>query len=90
MLGVAVLFAGSLPWGVVLAPLNLRIGVSVPWAALPMAVYLWAYWRFIRGGWGSAESAATRREYLRPMRFRATYGRRRSSPGSLASERFSR
>jgi membrane protease YdiL (CAAX protease family) len=65
MFGVAVLFAGSLPWGFVLAPLNLRAGVSVPWAALPMAAYLWAYWRFIRGDWGSPHSAAMRREYLR-------------------------
>jgi membrane protease YdiL (CAAX protease family) len=30
-----------------------------------MVVYLWAYWRFIRGDWGSPESAATRRQYLR-------------------------
>lgn len=65
MFGVAVLLAGSLPWGVVLAPLNLRIGVSVPWAVLPMAAYLWGYWKFIRGDWGSRGNAATRRRYLR-------------------------
>lgn len=65
MVGVAVLFAGSLPWGFMLAPLNLRVGVSVPWAALPMAAYLWGYWTFIRGDWGSPEHAATRRHDLR-------------------------
>jgi uncharacterized protein len=63
--GVAVLLAGSLPWGVVLAPVNLRVGVSVPWAVLPMAAYLWAYWKFIRGDWGARGSAATRRHDLR-------------------------
>jgi membrane protease YdiL (CAAX protease family) len=52
-LGVAVLFAGGLPWGLLLAPANLRFGVAVPWAVLPMAAYLWAYWKFIRGDWGS-------------------------------------
>ena len=59
------LLAGSLPWGAVLAPANLRVGTAVPWAILPMAVYLWAYWRFIRGDWGSPDTAATRRENLR-------------------------
>jgi hypothetical protein len=48
-----------------LAPLNLRVGVSIPWAALPMIAYLWAYWRFVCGDWGIPESAATRRQYLR-------------------------
>lgn len=65
MLGVAVLLAGSVPWGVVLAPLNLRVGVTVPWAIMPMATYLWAYWSVIRGRWGLPENANTRREYLR-------------------------
>jgi hypothetical protein len=63
--GVAVLLAGSLPWGVALAPLNLRIGVSLPWAVVPMAAYLWGYWTFIRGDWGSPAHAATRRHDLR-------------------------
>ena len=45
-----------------MAPANLRIGVAVPWAIVPMAVYLWVYWRFIRGDWGSPATAATRRQ----------------------------
>ena len=65
ILGVAVLLAGSLPWGVALAPLNLRIGVRVPWAVVPMAAYLWGYWTFVRGDWGSPAHAATRRHDLR-------------------------
>src|SRR5687768_6067029 len=48
--GVFVLLAGNLPWAV-LGGWNLRIGTAVPWAMLPMALYLWAYWRFISGGW---------------------------------------
>lgn len=59
------LFAGNLPWGFLLAPANLRFAVAVPWAVVPMAVYLWAYWRFIRGDWGSPDTAATRRQNLR-------------------------
>ena len=63
--GVAVLLAGSLPWGFLLAPANLRFGVTIPWAILPMAAYLWAYWTFIRGDWGPSDTAASRHLNLR-------------------------
>lgn len=46
--GVLVLLAGNLPW-VGLGTWNLRVGTAVPWAIVPMALYLWAYWRFIDG-----------------------------------------
>ena len=59
------LLGGSLPWGALLAPANLRVGTAVPWAILPMAAYLWAYWTFIRGDWGPSETAASRRLNLR-------------------------
>jgi membrane protease YdiL (CAAX protease family) len=62
--GVLVLLAGSLPIGGLRA-LNLQIGVTVPWSALPIALYLWAYWQFIGGRWGASATAAKRRERLR-------------------------
>jgi membrane protease YdiL (CAAX protease family) len=65
LLGVAVLLAGNLPWGVVLAPLNLRVFPAVPWAIAPMLLYLWVYWAFISGRAGPIDSAALRRERLR-------------------------
>ena len=40
--GVGVLLAGNLPWVAALAPLNLRVLPVVPWAIVPMALYLWA------------------------------------------------
>ncbi len=52
--GVGVLLAGNLPWAAALAPLNLRVLTLVPWAVLPMAAYLWIYWRYISGAIGSA------------------------------------
>lgn len=64
-LGIAVLLAGSLPWGAALVPLNLRVWPQVPWALLPMTVYLWVYWRFIGGHLGSRATAETRRTFLR-------------------------
>jgi membrane protease YdiL (CAAX protease family) len=60
-----VLLGGSLPWGALLAPANLRFGTAVPWAIVPMAAYLWAYWKFVRGDWGPAETAISRRLNLR-------------------------
>jgi hypothetical protein len=56
--GVLVLLAGNLPWAGFgriggLPAQNFRAGVVVPWAIIPMALYLWAYWRFISGAWAA-------------------------------------
>ncbi len=68
--GVGILLAGNLPWGV-LAARNFLVWTSVPWAVVPMALYLLAYWRFISGAWGLADTASTRRSYLRARRLSA-------------------
>lgn len=65
MSGVGVLLAGSLPWGVLLAPLNLRVASAVPWTMVPMTIYLWAYWRYVGGRIGSPATAEARRQRLR-------------------------
>lgn len=70
-LGVGVLLAGNLLWGPVLAPLNLRFLPIVPWAIVPMAIYLGVYWAFISGAIGPKDSAVTRRESLRAHRLPA-------------------
>src|SRR5215208_3766191 len=68
---VLVLLGGNLPWAGFgrisgLNAWNLRVGIAVPWAILPMALYLWTYWRFIGGRWGApADTAARRRANLR-------------------------
>lgn len=61
---IAVLLGGSLPWGV-LGTMNMRRGIGVPWAVVPMALYLWTYWQVAGGRWGSPTTAATRRAHLR-------------------------
>lgn len=63
-LGVAVLLVGNLPWAA-LAALNLRVWPQVPWALVPMAVYLGFYWAYIGGRLGSPDTAEARRRYLR-------------------------
>ena len=63
-IGVLVLLAGNMPFNVLRAS-NHQLATAVPWAIVPTALYLWAYWRFIGGRWGVAASATTRRENLR-------------------------
>lgn len=62
---VLLLLTGSLPWGVLIT-LNLRRGITLPWALMPMAVYLSTYWMVVSGRWvGSAAGRARRRILLR-------------------------
>jgi membrane protease YdiL (CAAX protease family) len=62
---VLVLLTGSLPWGALIT-LNLRQGVTLPWAVVPMAIYLGAYWMVVSGRWaGSSANRASRRALLR-------------------------
>ncbi len=55
--GFVVLTAGSAPWtGIaghaLLAGWNLRVFLSVPWAIVPMTLYLGLYWKYLDGaGW---------------------------------------
>jgi membrane protease YdiL (CAAX protease family) len=62
-----VLVAGNMPFNVLRA-WNLQVGTALPWAILPAVLYLWAYWRFIGGRWGTGKSAAVRRQNLRANR----------------------
>lgn len=59
---ILVLLAGSLPWAG-LGGWNLRVGTAVPWAIVPMAIYLWAYFSFLGGRWG-VHGAEGRRQNL--------------------------
>lgn len=58
--GLAVASAGTIPWSL-LAQGNGRWVVTVPWAIVPMAIYLRLLWRYLRGeGWPGATSEARR------------------------------
>jgi membrane protease YdiL (CAAX protease family) len=64
-IAVLVLLTGSLPWGALIT-LNLRRGITLPWAVVPMAIYLATYWMVVSGRWaGSSASRARRRILLR-------------------------
>ena len=58
--GAMVAAAGTLPWAALVA-LNTKHGSSLPWAVPPMALYLWFFWRYVRGaGWPRSTAAARR------------------------------
>jgi len=59
--GIAVTAAGTLPW-VFFVRWNQRVIVGLPWAILPMTLYLWLYWRYLSGsGWPQTTAEARRR-----------------------------
>lgn len=62
------LLTGSLPWGPLFSG-NLRAGVTLPWAVVPMALWLGAYWKVVSGAWGDSPSRPERRRHLhaRPL-----------------------
>jgi membrane protease YdiL (CAAX protease family) len=58
--GLIVLVAGAGPWSI-LAGWNLRVFSTVPWSIVPMAVYLWLFWKYVGGaGWPDATADARR------------------------------
>ena len=58
--GGAVLVAGTVPWAL-LVDANRRWLPAVPWAVVPAALYLWLFWRYLRGeGWPRATADARR------------------------------
>lgn len=63
--GIGVLLAGNLPWAAVLAPLNLRFATGVPWAVVPMVVYLWMYGKYVSGALGSPATSMWRKQSAR-------------------------
>jgi membrane protease YdiL (CAAX protease family) len=86
--GVAVLLAGNVVWagfGPVagLSTRNLASGSALPWAIVPTAIYLWVYWRFVGGAWGSPESQASRRANLRARALPAAVWLRALAAGLL-------
>jgi membrane protease YdiL (CAAX protease family) len=62
--GGAVLVAGTVPWAL-LVDANRRWLPAVPWAVVPAVLYLWLFWRYLRGEGWPRETADARRASLR-------------------------
>lgn len=60
IIGLAVAGAGTTPWAV-LVNANSKHLPAVPWAVVPTAIYMWLFWRYIRGaGWPRSTAEARR------------------------------
>jgi membrane protease YdiL (CAAX protease family) len=62
--GGAVNTAGVIPW-VLFVTANQKVLSSVPWAVVPTALYLWVFWRYLRGEGWPRSTAEARRASLR-------------------------
>jgi membrane protease YdiL (CAAX protease family) len=62
--GLVVAAAGTLPWAALVAA-NLKLQPNLPWSVPIMAVYLWLFWRYVRGGGWPRSTSATRRAHSR-------------------------
>src|ERR1700710_1150765 len=64
LVGMLVMIAGTIPRNLLFAA-NLRYYPSVPWAVPLTAVYLWFFWRYLRGEGPPESTAEERRASLR-------------------------
>lgn len=65
--GLAVAAAGAAPW-TLLVSANSKHWSSIPWAVPPTALYLWLFWRYVRGAGPPRSTAQARRATSRANR----------------------
>jgi len=58
--GLVAATAGTTPWAVLVSA-NSKHWSAIPWAVPPTALYVWLYWRYVRGaGWPRSTAEARR------------------------------
>jgi membrane protease YdiL (CAAX protease family) len=62
--GLIVAAAGTTPWAI-LVKANQIHHPDIPWAVLPTVLYLWPFWRYVKGEWWPRSTAAARRTSCR-------------------------
>ena len=62
--GTLVAVVGTVTWAL-LVKANLELFPNVPWSLLPAALFLWLYWRYLKGEWWPESTSAIRRKNLR-------------------------
>ena len=67
LIGMLIVIAGTIPRNILFAA-NLRYYPSVPWAVPLTAVYLWFFWRYLKGAGPPESTAEERRKSLRANR----------------------
>ncbi|MEO8452003.1 MAG: CPBP family intramembrane glutamic endopeptidase [Gemmatimonadota bacterium] len=64
VIGMMIAVVGTIPRNLLFAA-NLRFGASVPWAVPLVAVYMWFFWRYLRGAGPPPSTVEERRASLR-------------------------
>lgn len=68
--GIVFTAVATIPWAL-LVKLNLKFYSSAPWSIVPMIIYLWLFWKYVKGeGWPRSTSVA-RNENLRANKLSA-------------------
>jgi membrane protease YdiL (CAAX protease family) len=62
--GGSVAVVGTVTWAL-LVKANLEFFPNVPWSLIPAALFLWIFWRYLRGEWWPASTSETRKRNLR-------------------------
>jgi membrane protease YdiL (CAAX protease family) len=65
--GLSLAVAGTTPWAVLVSA-NSKYWSGVPWAVPPTALYLWLFWRYVRGAGWPRSTAEVRRTNCRANR----------------------
>ena len=71
VVGMLVMIAGTVPRNIAFAA-NLRYWQTVPWAVPATAIYLWFFWRYLRGDGPPLSTSDWRRSSLRAKRVSTT------------------
>jgi membrane protease YdiL (CAAX protease family) len=82
-IGILVAAVGTIPGNVIVAT-NLHAAAVVPWAAPVIALYLWLFWRYLRGLGPPHSTARVRRIGLRAGHVSAAHWTWALSAGALA------
>ena len=62
--GVIIAAAGTLPWAWLVRS-NIDHLPSLPWSVIPASVYLWFFWKYVKGAGWPRSTSETRRKILR-------------------------
>jgi membrane protease YdiL (CAAX protease family) len=58
--GLILAAVGAIPWALLVST-NAKHWPAIPWSVVPAALYLWIFWRFVRGeGWPRSSAEARR------------------------------
>jgi hypothetical protein len=64
LMGALVAMVGTITWSL-LVKANLKLLPTVPWSLIPAALFLWIFWRYLRGEWWPGSTSELRKKNLR-------------------------